>query len=94
MDFSAAEKYSGMKLCVLVQVLSGMSFSHFSELWLAWSHGGGITSGMYASTHRCHAAALSEAQWVVKIWCRGSVGQSKLGAAALHNAVWWDLQAC
>jgi len=23
-----------------------MSFSHFGELWLAWNHGGGITSGM------------------------------------------------
>jgi len=25
---------------------AGMSFSNFGELWLAWSHGGGITSGM------------------------------------------------
>jgi len=24
----------------------GQVFSHFGELWLAWSHGGGITSGM------------------------------------------------
>jgi len=24
--------------------------------------------------------------------CRGSVGQSELGAAALLKAVWWDLR--
>jgi len=29
-----------------VGLLSGQAFSHFGELWLAWSHGGGITSGM------------------------------------------------
>jgi len=46
-DFSAAEKDSGVKLCMLVRLLSAMSFSHFGELWLAGSHGGGITSGMY-----------------------------------------------
>ena len=45
-DFSAAEKGSGVKLRMLVRLLSGMSFSHFDELWLARSHGGGITSGM------------------------------------------------
>jgi len=36
----------GMKFCMRVRLVSGMSFSHFDELWLAWSHGGGITSGM------------------------------------------------
>jgi len=30
--FSAAEKDSSVKLCMLVQLLSGMSFSHFGEL--------------------------------------------------------------
>jgi len=30
----------------LVRLLSAMSFSHFGELWLARSHGGGINSGM------------------------------------------------
>jgi len=45
-DFSAAEKDSGVKLCMRVRLLSGMSFSHFGELWLAGSQGGGITSGM------------------------------------------------
>jgi len=32
-DFSAAEKDSGVKLRLFVQLLSGMSFSHFDELW-------------------------------------------------------------
>jgi len=27
------EKDSGVKLCMLVQILSGMSFSHFGELY-------------------------------------------------------------
>jgi len=31
--FSAAEKDSGVKLCVLVRLLSEMSFSHLGELW-------------------------------------------------------------
>jgi len=33
MDFSAAEIYSGVKLHILVRLLSGRSFSHFGELW-------------------------------------------------------------
>jgi len=41
--FSAVEKDSGVKLCMLVRLLSGMSFSHFGEPWLAGSHGCGIT---------------------------------------------------
>jgi len=32
MDFSAAEKDSGVKLCMLVRLLSGMSFSYFGEV--------------------------------------------------------------
>jgi len=46
-DFSAAEKDSSVKLGMLVRLLFGHVFSHFGELWLAWSHGGGITSGIY-----------------------------------------------
>ena len=80
-----------MKLFLLVRLLSGMSFSHFGELWLAGSHGGGITSGMYASTHWSQAAAPADAQWAVGIGCRGSVGQSELGAAASRKAVSSDL---
>jgi len=32
MDFSAAEKDRGMKFCMHVRLVSGMSFSHFDEL--------------------------------------------------------------
>jgi len=32
MDFSAAEKDSGVKLRMLVRLLSGMSFSYFGEV--------------------------------------------------------------
>jgi len=93
-DFSAAEKDSGVKLCTIVRLLSGMSFPHFGELRLAESHGGGITSGMYASTHCCHAAAPGEARWGSRNWVAslsGAVG-IKLGAAASRKAVWWDLR--
>ena len=41
-----AEKDRGVKFCMRVQLLDGQVFSHFGELWLAWSHSGGITSGM------------------------------------------------
>jgi len=44
--FLSGEKKSAMKLCMLVRPLSAMSFSHFGELWLAGSYGGGITSEM------------------------------------------------
>jgi len=90
-DFSAAEKDSGVKFCMCVRLLSGQVFSHFGELWLVGTHGRGITSGMYASTHWSHAAAPGKAQWAVGIGCHGSVGQSELGAAASSMAVGWDL---
>jgi len=45
-DFSAAEKARDVQFCIRVGLLSGQVFSHFGELWLAWSHGGGITSEM------------------------------------------------
>ena len=45
-DFSSAEKDRGVKFCMRVRLLSGQVFSHFGEHWLAWSHGGGITSEM------------------------------------------------
>jgi len=69
-----------------------MSFSHFGELWLAGSHGGGIISGMYSTTDWMQAAAPGEALWAFGIGCRGSMGQSESGAAALLKAVWWDLR--
>jgi len=45
MDFSAVEKDRGEKFCVHVRLLS-RQVSHFDELWLTVSHGGGITSDM------------------------------------------------
>ena len=67
-DFSAPEKDSGVKLRVSVRLLSGQVFSHFDELRLAWSHGGGITSGMSCIQI---AVGLSElgtvARWAVGI---------------------------
>jgi len=33
MDFSAAEEDSGVKLCMLVRLLSGQVLSHVGELW-------------------------------------------------------------
>jgi len=90
-NFSAAKKVRGVKCCMRVRLLSGQVFSHFGELWLAKSHGGSISSGMYAATNWMQAAAPGEARWGFRIGCRGSVGQSKLGEVALLKAVWWDL---
>ena len=42
-DFSAAKKGNGVKFCMRVGLLSGQVFSPFGELWLAGSHGVGIT---------------------------------------------------
>jgi len=91
-DFSAAEKDSGVKLCMLVQLLSVMSFSHFGKLWLTWSHGGSITSGMYAATDWMQAAPACEARWGFGTGCCGSVGHSELGTVVLLMATWWDLR--
>jgi len=43
---------------MLVRLLSGQVLSHFDELWLTWSHGGGITSGM-------SYMAIAMGQWVL-----------------------------
>jgi len=49
-DFSAVERYRGVKFCMHVGVLSRQIFSPFGEYWLEGSHrGGGITSGMNGS---------------------------------------------
>ena len=87
-----AEKDRGVKFCMQVRLLSAMSFSHFGELWLTGSHGGGITSGMYAATYWMKAAAPGKARWGFGIGYRGSVKQSELGASALLKTVWWDLR--
>jgi len=60
-----------------------MNFSDFGELWLAGSHGGGITSGMYAATNWMQAAAPGEARWGFGIvpWIGGAVGIGGGGVA-------------
>ena len=45
-DFSSAENDRGVKFRTRVRLLSGQVFCHYGELWLARSHGGGITFGM------------------------------------------------
>jgi len=90
-DFSAVEKVSGMKLCMLLRSLSGMSFSHFGELWLACSHGGSITSGM-SYTHRAWENAYIQIASGKKNFAAKVAGQSEFGATPLHKAVWWDLR--
>jgi len=62
-DFSALEKDRGEKFCMHAQLLSGHVISHFCELWLAESHDGGITSGIYAAANWMQAAAPGEARW-------------------------------
>ena len=57
-----------MKLRTLVPVLSGQVFSNFGELWLgklrlAWSHGGGITSGMSYIEIVVRQSALGAVAW-------------------------------
>jgi len=90
-NFSAAEKERGVKFCTPVQLLSGQVFSHFGGLLLVGSHGGGITFRDVCG-HMIQLAAGGEAPWGFGIGCRGSLGQSELGAAALRKAVWWDLR--
>jgi len=74
------KKGSGVKLCRLVRLLSGMSFSHFDELWLAWSHGGGTTSGM----SYIHIAPAYKSYLGKKL--RGQDSRT------VGMAVWWDLR--
>ena len=70
MDFSAAQKVTGMKFCMPVQLLSGQVFSDFGELWLAWSHGGGTTSGM-----SCIEIAVGQSEFgTVTRWAVGIAG--------------------
>jgi len=69
-----------VKFCMHVRLLSTMSFSRFGELWLAGSHGGGITSGSECMQlqPRWQDTAPGEAQWGLRIGCCGSLGQSEL----------------
>ena len=59
---SGGKKDSGVKLCVLVRLLSAMSFSHFGEIWLAGTHGGGISSGMSCIHLPCTRGLHPEAE--------------------------------
>jgi len=77
------EKDSGVKLCMLVRLLSRMSFSHFGELWLAGSHGGGITSRMYSATNWMQALAPARLG-----------GDSELGAVARWDSRNWGRWRC
>jgi len=68
-DFSAAEKDRGMKFCMRVRLLSRQVFSHFGELWLAGSHGGGITSGIiYIEIAVGQSKLGTVAWWAFGIW--------------------------
>jgi len=59
-DFSAVEKDRGVKLCMLVRLLSGQVFSRFVERWLTWSNGGDITSEMSYIRSRCRAVGIGD----------------------------------
>ena len=75
MDFSAAEKDSGVKLCVLFRLLSEMSFSHFGELW---PRGGWDTFSLLPGcTNRTWEIFCGEARWAVGIG-RRIVGYMRL----------------
>ena len=89
--FLSGGKDSGAKLCMLVPLLFMMSFSHFCELWPAGSHGGGITSGIYADTNWIQAVAPAILGGIQN-WVPWLGGQSELGAAVLLKTVWWDLR--
>jgi len=66
-------------------MLSEQVCSHFVELWLAWNHGGGITSWMsYIQVAMGPRSSSGRAPWLG--------GQSELGAAPSRKAVWWDLR--
>ena len=69
MYFSAAEKDRGVKFCMRVRLglLSGQVFSHFGEIWLAGSHGGGITSGVVGIGHRGAEALLKAVWWDLRL---------------------------
>jgi len=59
--FLSGRQDRGVKLSMRIRLLSGQVFSHFGELWLAASHGGGITSGMsyFYTAHPNNAAAAA-----------------------------------
>jgi len=71
--FQRRKKTGGVKLRTLLRLLSRQVFSHFGELWPAWSHGGGITSGMsYICESQWDLAAAADGR-------RGLVGSRNWG---------------
>jgi len=76
MDFSAAEIDRGVKLCMLVRLLSGMSFCHF----------GGQRSRSPGTKNAQHDARI-DALWS---WVSGAFGIGAV--VAWCKAVWWDLR--
>ena len=71
-----------MKFCKHVRLLSVQVFSHFGELCLVGSHGGGITSGM--SYIEIAVGSQNWAPWLG--------GQSELWAVLSREVVLWDLR--
>jgi len=69
-----------------VDLLFRQVFSPFGELWLAGSHGGGITLAMSIRVGSGHSNCYGSR--CIEI----AVGHSEFGAAALLKAVWWDLR--
>jgi len=53
-----------------VRLLSGQVFSHFGELWLTGSQGGGITSGMSYTEIAVRQLELGAVVW----WAFGILG--------------------
>ena len=57
---------------MLVRLLLGQVFAQFGELWLSWSHGGGITSGMsYIQIAPADALVISETLEISSFNCTG-----------------------
>jgi len=73
------KKDRGVKFCMPVQLLSGMSFSQFGELWLVESHGGGITPGMYVSDALEPRDSSRRGLVGIRNWVLWLDGQSELG---------------
>jgi len=87
MGFSVVEKDRGVKFCVRVGLLSRQVFSHFGELWLVGSHGGGITFMMSepSGTHPELAPEMTSA---------GSSKQQHSRWALAHILVVYDILLC
>jgi len=87
-DFSVAEKDSRVKLCMLVWLLSGMSFSHFGELWPRAAPPGSLLLGWYKS-HPGKDFTLYKSH-LGKKFAWGSVGNRNWGRHMVgFLSCWW-----